>query len=200
MNHPIKFDAVSHSFGDKQILENCTFTLPNSGITGLSAPSGVGKTTLLRLLAGLIPPQSGEISAPSKLSILFQENRLLPWRTVSQHITDVLPHSRQGEVADWLRLVELEGEQNAYPKSLSGGMGRRLALARTLALGGDLIILDEPFAGVDALRADRLMDYLKALPVPVLLASHEQPILNQCHQVFVLENGQISQISSRNPA
>lgn len=194
MTEQIGFEAVSHRFGDKQILENCSFTLPPSGITGLSAPSGVGKTTLLRLLAGLILPQAGEVYAPEKLTILFQENRLLPWRTVSQHISDVLPHGRHGEVADWLRLVDLEEEHSAYPNSLSGGMGRRLALARTLALGGDLIILDEPFTGVDTLRTEKLMNHLKTLPVPVLIASHEQTILSQCQRLFILESGQISQI------
>lgn len=192
----IGFEGISHSFGDKVILQNCSFSLPQSGLIGLSAPSGVGKTTLLRLLAGMITPDDGQIYAPDKVAILFQENRLLPWRTVSQHISDVLPHPRRTEVSHWLRLVELEEEAKSYPNSLSGGMGRRLSLARTLALGGDLILLDEPFTGVDAPRTEKLMQYLCARPVPVLIASHESSVLAQCHRVFSLEDSHITQISS----
>lgn len=192
----IGLEQVSLAFGEKQVLERCSFSLPEWGVTGLSAPSGMGKTTLLRLMAGLLPPDTGRVHHPQQVTILFQENRLLPWRTVSQHISDVLPHPRRTEVSHWLRLVELEEEAKSYPNSLSGGMGRRLSLARTLALGGDLILLDEPFTGVDAPRTEKLMQYLCARPVPVLIASHESSVLAQCHRVFSLEDSHITQISS----
>ncbi len=189
----IGFDAVSLNFGEKEILKNCSFVLPDSGLIGLSAPSGVGKTTLLRLLAGLISPQEGEIHRPQEVAILFQENRLLPWRTVRQHLSDVLPHSRHQEIESWLQLADLWEERGAYPPSLSGGMGRRLALVRTLALGGDLILLDEPFTGIDGVRSGKMMDHLKTLSVPVVIASHESAILAQCNHLFLLSDGQIDQ-------
>ena len=126
----IELSHLEFSYGDRTVLSDFSLTLPVQGITALQGPSGCGKTTLLRLLAGLERPQSGTISGivPGTGAILFQENRLLPWRTVKQHITDVLPRERQDEAARWLELVELEDEVHTLPASLSGGMGRRLAL------------------------------------------------------------------------
>ena len=175
----IQVEHLSLSFGSREVLRDFSLAVPDQGVTALRGPSGCGKTTLLRCLAGLERPQSGQISGitPRETAFLFQENRLLPWRTAGQHITDVLPRARWGEAADWLALAELEGEERAYPASLSGGMGRRLALARCLALGGRLYLLDEPFTGVDPERAARIMGRIRALNTPVLLVSHEAPVL-----------------------
>ena len=149
----ISVSDITVCFAEKTVLDGFSLAVPEQGITALSGPSGCGKTTLLRVVAGLQKPQAGTASLPGPVSLLFQEDRLLPWRTVGQHITDVLPKARRGEVGRWLELVELAGEQARYPAQLSGGMGRRLALARCLACGGALLLLDEPFAGVDAQRA-----------------------------------------------
>ncbi|MEM5781240.1 MAG: ATP-binding cassette domain-containing protein, partial [Lawsonibacter sp.] len=150
MDALISAERLTLSFGSKEVLKNFSLSLPSSGITALRGPSGCGKTTLLRVLAGLEIPQSGRVAGldPAQTAFLFQENRLFPWRTVGQHLTDVLPARRQGESPLWLELVELTGEEQTYPAALSGGMGRRLALARCLALSGTLYLLDEPFAGV----------------------------------------------------
>lgn len=176
------------AFGDKVVLDEFCLELPEGGITALSGPSGCGKTTLLRVLAGLQRPDSGSVEGidPARSVILFQENRLLPWRSVRQQITDVLPRDRKGEAEDWLALVELEGEGDARPDQLSGGMQRRLALARACALGGEWLLLDEPFAGVDAQRAQRILERIRALGVPVLLASHEEHVLEQCDRVVYM--------------
>lgn len=185
----IELSHLSFSYGDRTVLSDFSLTLPDRGITALQGPSGCGKTTLLRLLAGLERPQSGTISSvvPGTGAILFQENRLLPWRTVGQHITDVLPKERQGETERWLDLVELEGEVNTLPAALSGGMGRRLALARCLALGGSLYLLDEPFAGVDPERARRILECIRALGTPVVLTSHQAPVLDLADRVIALD-------------
>ena len=185
----IRLEHVSFRYGPKEILSDFSLTIPGTGVTVLRGPSGCGKTTLLRLLAGLEVPASGQITgvSPRETAFLFQENRLLPWRTVEQHLTDVLPRDRRGEAARWLALTELTGEEKSYPSALSGGMERRLALARCLALGGSLYLLDEPFAGVDPQRAARIMEGLKQLPVPVLLTSHETHILSQAHRVVELD-------------
>ena len=166
------------SFGDKKILEDFSVSIPSQGITALKGPSGCGKTTLLRILAGLQPLDSGFVEGPmpSETAFLFQENRLLPWRTVAQHITDVMPQERWHEVNDWLELVELTGEENRYPGELSGGMCRRLALARCLALGGKLYLLDEPFAGIDPERTARILERLRSLNAPVIMVSHEEAV------------------------
>ena len=150
---------------------------------------GKDSVALLRLLAGLEVPAAGQITgvSPKETAFLFQENRLLPWRTVEQHIIDVLPRERREEAAKWLALAELEGEENAYPSQLSGGMARRLAVARCAALGGDALQLDEPFTGVDARRAARMLEGLRALGTPILLVSHEEPVLAACDAVYAFD-------------
>ena len=180
---------VTLRYGDKTVLDRFSLEIPADGLTALSGPSGCGKSTLLRVLAGLEAPQAGTVDGvdPSRTAFLFQEDRLLPWRTVGQHITDVLPRSRRVELADWLAFAELFEEEAAYPGALSGGMARRLALARCAALGGDLLLLDEPFAGVDPQRAARIMTRLRALGVPVVLTSHQAPVLAACDRVIALE-------------
>lgn len=177
------------SFGDKTVLDRFSLKIPDSGVTALSGPSGCGKTTLLRVLAGLERPQGGEVPdvRPQETAILFQDDRLLPWRTVEQHLTDVLPKGRWNEVPALLALAELTGEEKSLPSALSGGMGRRLALARCLALDARLYLLDEPFAGVDLPRVLRILSRLRALPAPVLLVSHEPAVLAAADTVIKLD-------------
>lgn len=185
----IEVRELTLCYGDKTVLDCFSLTLPGRGVVGLTGPSGCGKTTLLRVLAGLERPRSGEVKGlePRRTAFLFQENRLLPWRTVEQHIIDVLPRERREEAAKWLALAELEGEENACPSQLSGGMARRLAVARCAALGGDALLLDEPFTGVDARRAARMLEGLRALGTPILLVSHEEPVLAACDAVYAFD-------------
>lgn len=185
----IELRDVTLSYGEKTVLDHFSADLPLTGLTALTGPSGCGKTTLLRVLGGLERPQCGTVSGldPARTAFLFQENRLLPWRTVYQHITDVLPRERRSEAGRWLAFAELEGEESAYPAALSGGMARRLALARCAALGGDGLLLDEPFTGVDRERRGRLMARLRALDIPVLLVSHEPEVLDACDRVLRFE-------------
>ena len=185
----IKVRRVSLAFGEKLVLDDFSIDLPLEGLTALTGPSGCGKTTLLRLLGGLERPRAGSISglAPEQAAFLFQENRLLPWRTVGQQISDVLPRERRGETERWLAFAELDREGDACPAALSGGMARRLALARCAALGGACLLLDEPFAGVDRERRDRLLERLRRLGTPVILVSHEADVLAACDRVFAFD-------------
>ena len=130
------------SFGDKAVLDRFSLQIPDRGVTALSGPSGCGKTTLLRVLAGLERPQGGAVEdiRPQDTAILFQDDRLLPWRTVEQHLTDVLPRERWGEVPGLLALAELEGEEKTLPAALCVGMGRLLGLSRCLALAPPLFM------------------------------------------------------------
>lgn len=184
----IKITGLTVKFGEKTVFDNFGLTIPLKGITVIEGESGCGKTTLLRVIAGLLKPQKGVISGvnPKKTAILFQENRLLPWRTCLQHITDVLPKEKKSEAARFLRLCELEGEEKNYPSALSGGMQRRLSLARALALGGELFILDEPFAGVDPSRRQRILENIRDFNTPVLLVSHEQEVVEAADFVVKL--------------
>lgn len=182
----IKVRNITLRYGDKLVLDDFSMDISMEGITAFTGPSGGGKTSLLRILAGLTKPDSGTVEgiSPAETAFLFQENRLLPWRTAAQHITDVLPRERRGEVEQWLAFAELEGEGQTFPAALSGGMARRLALARCGALGGKLLLLDEPFAGVDGERAARMVARLNALGTPVILVSHEPAILDACRRVY----------------
>jgi len=192
----IQVRDLTLSYGDKPVLDRFSIDLPLDGLTALTGPSGCGKTTLLRVLGGLERPQAGAVSGldPAETAFLFQENRLLPWRTVGQHITDVLPKARRGERDRWLAFAELSGEEGTYPAALSGGMARRLALARCAALGGACLLLDEPFTGVDWARRARLLDRLRGLGVPVLLVTHEADVLERCDRTLRLDGPPLRQI------
>lgn len=192
----INLQNITVRFGEKLVLDRFSLEIPDQGLTALAGPSGCGKTTLLRTAAGLVRQLEGSVSGvdPARTAFLFQEDRLLPWRTVSQHITDVLPRSRRGEAGRWLAFAELEGEEDAYPAALSGGMARRLALARCAALGGDLLLLDEPFAGVDPERTARILDRLRGLGVPVVLATHQTQVLAACDRMISLDGPPLRRI------
>ena len=185
----ISAQHLNLSFGEKEVLRDFSLSLPEEPLVGLTGPSGCGKTTLLRVLAGLEKPQSGAVSgiSPGTAAFLFQEDRLLPGRLAGQQTTDVLPRSRRGEAERWLAFAELEGERDAYPEQLSGGMARRLSLARCAALGGSVLLLDEPFAGVDPARRGRLLNRLEALGTPIVLVSHEREVLARCGAAVELD-------------
>lgn len=182
----IRLEHCRFSYGDKEILRDFSLELPKTGITALQGPSGCGKTTLLRILADLEQLQSGRIAGISShdTAFLFQENRLLPWRTARQHITDVAPRTDSRSPEFYLELVELEGESRTLPVALSGGMGRRLALARCLALDRKVLLLDEPFSGVDPDRARRILRRIMNLNKTVILVSHQETILAEADRIL----------------
>lgn len=178
---------VTVFFGDKAALKNIMLTIPDEGIAFLSGPSGVGKTTLLRVLAGLIQPRAGQVECPRPAVMLFQEDRLFPGLTARGQVEAVLPRERKGEAGRWLELAELSDAGDKRPEELSGGMARRLALARALAVEGEVWLLDEPFAGVDRERAFRILERLKALGRPMVITGHDPALAEQCHRVITLE-------------
>ena len=144
------------------VLQNLDLTLDARGFTVLVGRSGCGKTTLLRLLAGLLQPDSGQISLPEGLNmgIMFQEARLMPWLTAERNVTLGVRHPSPEKARDMLRLVGLAGFERAYPAQLSGGMQQRAALARTLMRDAQLILMDEPFAALDSFTRETMQKEL----------------------------------------
>lgn len=190
----MRLENVSFSYGDKVVLDGFSLSLPDGGVTALSGPSGCGKTTLLRLLAGLLTPESGSVDAPglARTAVLFQEDRLLPAFSAAAQLKAVLP--RGAEVVDYLDAVGLASEADSPVEALSGGMKRRVALARALAYAGDksLLLLDEPFTGVDAGNARRIMARLRALNIPILLSAHDAESLSLADRVIHLSGPPLS--------
>lgn len=185
----MKLEEVTFSYGDKMVWEHFSLEIPDQGITAIIGPSGCGKTTLLRLLAGLEVPSSGRIAAPSpeKTAFLFQEDRLLPDLNAENQLRAVLHRGASWD--EWLRAVGLADERNSCVEELSGGMKRRLALARCLAYGQDkeLILLDEPFAGVDEERCFEIMDFIRSLQKTVIMTTHDTQILAKADTVIRLK-------------
>lgn len=147
----IECKNLTFYYGEKAVLQNFSLTLPDRGVVCLFGPSGCGKTTLFRLLAGLETPAGGTISGLSdkKVGVLFQEDRLLGHLTARQNIALVLSE-RHSDLPDRiLAQMQLEQEKEQYPEHLSGGMRRRVAIGRALAYHGDILLMDEPFQGLD---------------------------------------------------
>ena len=182
----MKAEHLTLRYQDQTVLSDLTMALPDEGITLLTGPSGVGKTTRLRVFAGLLSPDEGRVSVPGRPVMLFQEDRLFPRCTVRKQVEAVLPGERREEALRWLELVELSEAADKLPGELSGGMARRAALARALAVEGEVWLLDEPFAGVDPQRAERILKRLKELDRPILLTGHAPGLERWCDRVVAL--------------
>jgi NitT/TauT family transport system ATP-binding protein len=147
-------------------------------VAALVGPSGCGKTTLLRIITGLDRDYSGVVSLPDhgKLGMVFQEPRLLPWRTVEQNVRLGAPAASDAELDVLFAALGLAGHRDHFPGELSLGQARRVALARAFAVKPDLLVLDEPFVSLDDALAERLRDELAALVtsrrVTTLLVTH----------------------------
>lgn len=157
----LEFKNVSFSYGEKNVLENFSFSASDGKITAILGPSGFGKTTLLELASGFLKPKSGEIFPFSeKPTFVFQEDRLLPWATALENLLAV--NIEKIRAAEYLEKVGLSDSAEKYPDELSGGMCRRLAIARALAFGGKVFFLDEPLRGLDIKTAAEILELIKA--------------------------------------
>ena len=143
----IELDRISFSYGKKHIFTDFSLTLPEGAKIAFTGPSGCGKTTLLRLCCGLLKPQRGSVSGyPRTVGFVFQENRLIPTLPVLENAAIA---GDRGFAAELLEELGLGGELGTLPGELSGGMARRVALVRALCHPSPLLILDEPFTGLD---------------------------------------------------
>ena len=182
----VEIKDVTFSRGDRIIYKNMSFNIPKGKITAIMGPSGIGKTTMLRLIGGQLKPDSGDIlfegnsipgmtrkelyAARTKMSMLFQSGALFTDMSVFDNIAFPLrEHTQLSEdlirlvVLMKLQAVGLRGAQDLMPSELSGGMARRAALARSIALDPELIMYDEPFAGQDPISMGVLVKLIKSL-------------------------------------
>jgi len=152
----VTLQNVTLSFKDgksvKTVLNDLSLSFPTGKTIVVMGPSGCGKTTLLRVIAGLQSPDTGNVTRETEsISYLFQDTALLPWLTAAENVNLVLSDSKETirTAVEWLSRVELADEANTHPASLSGGMRQRVALARALSTDAELLLLDEPFRGMD---------------------------------------------------
>lgn len=174
----IELNAVSKQYRNgRLILDRLTLSVDKGEFVSIIGPSGCGKSTVLKLISGLSPVTSGEIhvdgmtpkDARETMSFIFQDATLLPWRTVRANVglglelEHIPADKRNAKVDSLLELVGLSNVSKAYPRELSGGMKMRVSVARALATGPRLLLMDEPFAALDEISRDRLNEELLRL-------------------------------------
>ncbi|KGY08408.1 phospholipid ABC transporter ATP-binding protein MlaF [Vibrio sinaloensis] len=215
----VTVNKITFTRGNRKIFDDVSLRVPKGKVTAIMGPSGIGKTTLLRLIGGQISPESGEIlfdgynipslsrkqlySARKKMSMLFQSGALFTDLTVFDNVAFPLrEHTQLSEelirtlVLLKLEAVGLRGAAQLMPSELSGGMARRAALARAIALDPDLIMFDEPFVGQDPITMGVLVELIRnlnqALGVTSIVVSHDVPeVMSIADWVYILANGKV---------
>lgn len=169
----MRIENLSFSYGDKPIFTDFSADT-DSGIICLMGPSGCGKTTLLHILAGLIRADGGRISDfPESRSIMFQEDRLLPWLDARGNVALVLDRNDDDDVCgELLRQLGIDPEMKIT--KMSGGMKRRVALARALAFRADALLLDEPFKGLDEDLMKKCAALIRSTGKPAVVSTHSE--------------------------
>lgn len=194
----VEVRQLTREFGTNSVLRNLDLTLRPGEFTVLLGRSGSGKSTLLRTLAGLDAAPEGTLTIPGARAVVFQEPRLMPWKRVWQNVVLGLrvPDARR-RAEEALNEVGLGHRLNAWPLTLSGGEAQRVALARALVRAPQLLLLDEPFAALDALTRLRMQAMVAALwqahQPAVLLVTHDvDEAIVLADRILLLEHGRVA--------
>lgn len=214
----VELKNINKKFGDFKASDNVSFGIEKGKLIGLLGPSGSGKTTILRMIAGLENPDSGEIIIDGKvvnnipaskreIGFVFQNYALFRYMTVYENIAfglrvrKVDKKSTDKRVKELISLIGLEGLEKRYPSQLSGGQRQRVAFARALAPNPQLLLLDEPFAAIDAKVRKELRSWLKEmiekLGVTSVFVTHDQDeAIEVADEIIITNKGRIEQIGT----
>lgn len=192
----LKLDNITVKYGKNIVIDRLTHTFEDGVTTVILGESGVGKTTLLNIAAGLLRPTEGEVTnTHERISYIFQELRLFPWMTALENVATV---SDSETAQRMLLLMGLEDSLDKYPAELSGGMKQRVSIARALAYDPDIIFLDEPFKGLDAERrqnvSDVVFDHLRGKTA--IMVTHDEADLRYADTVLTLSSAPESKLTS----
>lgn len=207
----LRVRGLTIAYGEEPVLEDVDLEVERGQFVSLIGPSGSGKSSVLRAVMRLLRPQAGliEVDVPrDEIGFLFQDDALLPWRTVRQNVA-LGPRFRGVEAAaademaeQWLSLLGLAGLGDRYPRQLSGGQRKRVAIAQVLVLTPKLLLIDEPFASLDAIVRTRLtqelLDWVEREHLTVLLVTHDlEEAISVSDVVHVLSQGPRARVRSR---
>ena len=212
----IELEHINKSFGDFKASDDVSFSIEKGRLIGLLGPSGSGKTTILRMLAGLEKQDSGDIFIDGKkvndlppnergIGFVFQSYALFPYFTVYDNIAYGLKIQKKDKafirsrVTELLELVELPGLEKRYPDQLSGGQRQRIALARALAPNPEVLLLDEPFAAIDAKVRKELRGWLREtidkIGITSIFVTHDQDeAIEVADEIVITNNGRVEQV------
>lgn len=190
----ITIDRLTLSYGNQQVLKDCSLQVEPGSRVALMGPSGCGKTSLINVIAGLLSPDSGKVSVNGKVSYVFQEPALFPWLTAVDNINVVLSDGPETlpRAEQLLEAVGLSDCRDKYPHQLSGGQKQRIAICRALAYGGDILLLDEPLKGLDADTRDQVSALLlqEWTGKTLLLVTHDpSEAQSLCDRVYRWQEG-----------
>ena len=214
----IELKNINKTFGDVKASDNVSFGIEKGRLIGLLGPSGSGKTTILRMLAGLEKQDSGDIFIDGKnvndlstdqrgIGFVFQNYALFPYLTVFDNIAYGLKIQKKekeyikNRVKELLELVGLPGVEKRYPDQLSGGQRQRIALARALAPSPELLLLDEPFAAIDAKVRKELRTWLREtidkIGITSIFVTHDQDeAIEVTDEIVITNKGRVEQVGS----
>ena len=192
----LKLLKIEKSFGEKKVLSETSLSVKKGDRVMLFGMSGCGKTTLLRIAAGLEKQDAGTVEKSGKTAVVFAEPRLFPTATVLENVTAVMPQKDKREAKQRAREIleafGLGGAEKLYPSELSTGMAARVSLARAVAYDADIYLMDEPFKSLDAEIKRSVISYLKAFlsDKAVLIISHDRAEAEMMDaDVYLMENG-----------
>jgi NitT/TauT family transport system ATP-binding protein len=205
----LRVRELTISYGGEPVLEGASLAVEDGRFVSLVGPSGSGKSSLLRAVIGLQQPISGTVEtglARSQVGMLFQDDALLPWKTVRDNVALGLRlngaerRAALAEAEAWLKRLDLAGFGGRFPRHLSGGQRKRVALAQVLAMRPKLLLMDEPFASLDAIVRARVVKDLVALVeremISVLLVTHDlEEALSLSDEIYLLSQGPRARIT-----